>query len=245
VRLKVFEEGSSEAPKQYHGATLDEILEANPELREHASMNELQEKIEAQDPIKQAEKLFRNRGVQIVPGLGGGNVMTFFSSNGVTVREDANGATVTITEKDENGDTVVKEYKGESLDEIRRNHPEIADRIPQGPGSVLRFSPRRPRGVVTPRPPVTSLGAKVRPLDEALSVHLGLEPRQGALVVGVVPGSQAAEIGLERHDVILRVNDVPIADVRALQRMFAEAAAARTALVIDLIRRGETKTLSR
>ena len=55
------------------------------------------------------------------------------------------------------------------------------------------------------------LGLSLAPLTPEMRDELGLEDdRGGALVTGVTPGSPAAEKGLRRGDVILRIGDVPI-----------------------------------
>ena len=48
------------------------------------------------------------------------------------------------------------------------------------------------------------LGVQVQPLSEELSAYLGFKSTQGALVVGILPGSPAASAGLEQGDIIIK-----------------------------------------
>jgi serine protease Do len=54
------------------------------------------------------------------------------------------------------------------------------------------------------------LGVQVQPMDAALAKTLGAE--KGALVSGVQPGTPASKSGIEEGDVIVEVDDRPIAD---------------------------------
>ncbi|HER35487.1 MAG TPA: PDZ domain-containing protein [Halothiobacillaceae bacterium] len=56
------------------------------------------------------------------------------------------------------------------------------------------------------------LGVEVRAVDRELSDRLGMEQARGAEIVNIIEGSPAAESPLLPGDVILAVNDVPIAD---------------------------------
>jgi serine protease Do len=56
------------------------------------------------------------------------------------------------------------------------------------------------------------LGVSIQPLDPELAKALGVKDRNGALVGGVVPGSPAGKAGLQRGDVITRVDGKIIKD---------------------------------
>lgn len=60
------------------------------------------------------------------------------------------------------------------------------------------------------------LGVEVRGVTRALADHVGLDAARGAEVVGIVEGSPAAGSSLVAGDIILAVDDMPIADGAAL-----------------------------
>jgi len=63
-------------------------------------------------------------------------------------------------------------------------------------------------GVPVPPPaPVTFLGVEVAPVDEALAAQLKLPPEHGLIVRFVVPDSPAAAAGVQKHDVLTRLDD--------------------------------------
>jgi Trypsin-like serine proteases, typically periplasmic, contain C-terminal PDZ domain len=57
------------------------------------------------------------------------------------------------------------------------------------------------------------LGVQLHPLNRELAAYLGLKSTEGALVVGVVPGSPAERAGLEQGDVIVQWNGKKVATV--------------------------------
>lgn len=63
-------------------------------------------------------------------------------------------------------------------------------------------------GMPLPAPePVTFLGLEVAPVDEALAAQLKLPPDHGLVVRFVVPDSPAAAAGVQKHDVLTRLDD--------------------------------------
>lgn len=67
------------------------------------------------------------------------------------------------------------------------------------------------------------LGVTVQPVTDEIAEALGLESGGGALVASVTEDSPAAEAGVLAGDVILRLDDRPIEDGRALARAVADA----------------------
>lgn len=61
-----------------------------------------------------------------------------------------------------------------------------------------------------------ALGMQVQDLTADLARLFGATVDAGALVAHVEPGSPAAELGLQRGDVVVRVDDTPIGDSREL-----------------------------
>ncbi len=60
------------------------------------------------------------------------------------------------------------------------------------------------------------LGVSIQPLDPVLAEALSITTRRGALVSGVIAGSPADKAGLQRGDVVTRVDARPIPDPNSL-----------------------------
>lgn len=67
------------------------------------------------------------------------------------------------------------------------------------------------------------IGVACEPLSPAMRAQLGVAGEQGVLVQDVVADSPAAQAGLKQYDVILTVDDQPIAEPQALARAVAQA----------------------
>jgi serine protease Do len=87
------------------------------------------------------------------------------------------------------------------------------------------------------------LGVQVQPVTSGIADSLGLKNTQGALVDEAQPNSPAAKAGIESGDVITAVNGKTVKDSRDLAREIA-ALAPGSSVKLDLIRKGETKTLT-
>ena len=59
----------------------------------------------------------------------GGSVQVLGADGGVEIRQEPGKTTVRITRTDEQGNRVTDEYEGASLEEIKREHPEVRDRL--------------------------------------------------------------------------------------------------------------------
>lgn len=77
-----------------------------------------------------------------------------------------------------------------------------------------------PAGAIVPPVPDAAkqafLGVISRDLPELLSEHLNLRADEGVLIDSVMPEGPAARAGLETHDIITRVADVPVGDPETL-----------------------------
>ncbi len=245
----------------YTGSSLSDILLRHQELANHPQMNALKQRIAA-----------RQRGAW--PGFSGmprvrihrgqpGSVSIQIQSGGVEIKEDANGATVRIRERDKDGNEKVKEYTGNSIEDIKKEHPEIASRLggttfeirpPQmfGPSAgsqwlrEWRNRSARQRGPTTgAHPRRARLGAQVtRPLP-ALASQLGLRQGAGAIVVHVLPGTPAADMGLAKHDIIVSVNGKSVESHAHLGGLVAPHLAPGKSLTLEIIRGGNRMTVSR
>ncbi len=262
LRVKRKAEAGPEVEDVYRGHDLADILARHPELAKHPGMAELKRK-EAEhawpgfdDFFKQLRPGARSR-VELFPGGSGFSMSS--TSQGVQIKQDADGVTVTIREKGEDGKEKTIELKGKTLDEIKRKHPEHAAKLGRV-GFSFRvappdfFWPGMPRRRLDPLRPRTSsprsvegkvvFGLELDDVSDVLASHIGLRAGQGALVYNVVPGTQAADMGLRRGDVIIKVNGQDVAKSSA-GTLLSKAGADRSALVLELIRRGKRMTLER
>jgi len=85
----------------------------------------------------------------------------------------------------------------------------------------------RPSGDETER-----LGLSVQNLTPDLARQLGYDRNTGVLITQVAPGSEAAEKGLERGDLILEVNRREVENVRQFQQAVSEAADRKRVLLL-------------
>jgi len=263
VQLKVErerEENQAPVVDAYFGRSLSDILEQHPDLLKHPGM----EALKRQD-AKQSwpgQEFFKNGmpGIRVHP-FPGGQGFGITTSSGVSISQGADGVTVKITERGEDGKETTKEYKGESLEQIKKEHPEIADKL-GGFGVHFRVaapdffwpggqrkSRLEPLDPTTPRvrpltPGSPRFGVGLQRPDEALASQLRLAAGTGAVVRDVTPGSQAHELGVERHDLILKINGESVTLETAV-RALRTAAAERGTLKIELVRGGKPRTLER
>ncbi|MBL9086210.1 MAG: PDZ domain-containing protein, partial [Planctomycetia bacterium] len=93
-------------------------------------------------------------------------------------------------------------------------------------------------------PQTGPFGLALGDVDDDLRGHLGLAEGDGALVLVVRDGSDAAKLGLQAKDVIVRVNDTVVkalADVGTAVRAVPDGGA----LTIEVLRAGKPVTLKR
>lgn len=254
-------EAGEEVTDTFTGLGLADILRRHPELAKHPGMAELQRKVaeRAWPGLEEFHKHFKDwprMRVETFPRGGGFSMAT---SQGVSIKQDADGVTVTIRERGEDGKEKTIELKGKTLEEIKKKHPEHADKLGNfgfsfrvsppnffWPGQkTRRLDPLRP---VTPSPRQVEgkvvFGLQLDDVSDVLASHLGLTSGAGALVHNVVPGTQAEEIGLRRNDVLVKINGQAVTKQSAAA-LLRKAGAQRSALTIELIRRGKPLTLTR
>jgi Do/DeqQ family serine protease len=88
---------------------------------------------------------------------------------------------------------------------------------------ALESAPENPRNEVTIQARSPFLGAKVANLSPALAEELRLDSAaEGVAVLEVADGSVAQSIGFQKGDVVLTVNNEPIARTADLQRVAAQ-----------------------
>ena len=115
-----------------------------------------------------------------------------------------------------------------------------------GPNVTFRRTGGLPRPYSTdllagPVPSKYWLGIQCSPVPAALRSHVNMPEKQGLLVMLVPKDSPAAKAGFAQYDILLRVNEKPLADPRDLAA--AVEAAKETKLKIDLIRGGKPRTI--
>ena len=87
------------------------------------------------------------------------------------------------------------------------------------------------------------LGVQVQPVTAEIANSLGMKKAEGAIVDDPQANSPAAKAGIESGDVITAVNGKPVKDARELARTIGMMAP-DTSAKLDILRKGETKTLT-
>jgi serine protease Do len=87
------------------------------------------------------------------------------------------------------------------------------------------------------------IGVQMGPLDAKMAAKLGVASRKGVLVNDVVPGSPAAEAGVQELDVITGFDDTAVEGTRSLQEL-VERSAIGQAHKLTVLRDGKPLTLS-
>ena len=86
------------------------------------------------------------------------------------------------------------------------------------------------------------IGIAVEPLTNELAQSFGLREARGAVVARVYPGGPAAAAGIEKNDVVLTFEGVPVEDYRQLQRLSADAEVGKT-VKLEIVRNRERRTV--
>ncbi|MGQ4810101.1 Periplasmic serine endoprotease DegP [Candidatus Entotheonellaceae bacterium PAL068K] len=87
------------------------------------------------------------------------------------------------------------------------------------------------------------LGVSIQSLTPALTKALNLQDRKGALVADVVPNGPAAEAGLQRGDVIVRLDQMTVDSAQELPTMVANQTVGEK-VSITVVRQGKEHNLS-
>jgi serine protease Do len=87
------------------------------------------------------------------------------------------------------------------------------------------------------------LGVAIQPVDDDMAASLSLDKPKGALVADVTSGSPAEKYGIHAGDVIVKVNDQDMEDVRAVSRTVADLKPG-TKIKVGLWRDGKAKNVS-
>lgn len=265
AKLEVRSTKDRSAVATFTASSVDALFAAYPAVRtwpgvaelleKHAVAKAEREKVEA-DARKQAETAPRRPSA---------------TNRSVSVESSDGHVKVTIAETGADGKPVTKTYEGTDLETLKAQHPELREALGGfslhfGPGTTFGpgFGPGGPFGPgAGPRvleeddgdgdedlaevrrgPQTGPFGLALGDVDDDLRAHLGLPEGQGAYVVLVRAGSDAAKLGLEAKDVIVRVNDTVVkalGDVGTAVRAVPEGGA----LTIEVLRAGKAVTLKR
>jgi serine protease Do len=87
------------------------------------------------------------------------------------------------------------------------------------------------------------LGVAVRPVTPESAEFAGLKDQKGVVIDSVVEGSPAAKAGIQKGDVIVSVNDQPVAAPQELTRRIVGTAPG-TRVEVALVRKGKPLKLS-
>jgi serine protease Do len=86
------------------------------------------------------------------------------------------------------------------------------------------------------------IGIATEPLTPELAQSFGLREPRGAVVARVYPGGPAAAAGLEKNDVVVTFEGVPVDDYRQLGRLSSDAEVGKT-VKLEIIRNRERRTI--
>ena len=87
------------------------------------------------------------------------------------------------------------------------------------------------------------LGVQIKPMSDEIASVLGYDAPKGAIVQSVQPNSPAASAGFEVGDIILSFAGSPIAELRDLPRVVANASP-ETLQQVVVLRKGAEVTLA-
>ncbi|MBM4286219.1 MAG: DegQ family serine endoprotease [Deltaproteobacteria bacterium] len=87
------------------------------------------------------------------------------------------------------------------------------------------------------------LGVQVQTVTAELAKSFGLDEARGALVAEVNPGTPAQQAGLQRGDIIIEFNGIPVKEMHELPRLVAGTAPG-TKATLKVLRQGKEKTFS-
>lgn len=156
-----------------------------------------------------------------------------------------------------------KAYDAKSRKEFVEKFPELAERLGlRGGGGAFhlrmepfRFGfdrmppPPRPREFMRPyrteprgEEPREALGVVVGPVPGPLAEHLALGEREGLEIREVSPGSLAERLGLQAHDLLLKLNGRTVSDPDDVHAAL-DATKKGAEVAAEIIRRGERRTL--
>lgn len=132
------------------------------------------------------------------------------------------------------------ESKGKALITIDVNGKKETREIDLGNATRIEIRTDTPAEKKKER--VTYLGVAMAPLPEVLADQLGLEHEGGVLVAAVVPESPAGKAGLQKNDVVVRLDDEPLKSMQQFEKLVS-AHQEGDKVTLHLIRRAQPLSL--
>jgi S1-C subfamily serine protease len=131
----------------------------------------------------------------------------------------------------------------QELEEWRRGfripEPPEPPEEPFEPGFPLPQVPKKKPSVKT-KP---LFGIKIKPVDETLREHLGLEKDEGVVVEWVKEGSVAQRVGIKPNDIITKINGKTVLSTIQLRKLVTEAVK-KEKIEVEIVRKGKRMTLT-
>jgi hypothetical protein len=177
----------------------------------------------------------------------------------IDCRVDSTGkVTVRITKPDADGNPKTEVFEAPDAKAFEKKHPEVWKRVKGflagGPRLSIRIGPggdwpwpgrenpwRRLRPEARPDEGAR-LGVRIGEISPALRSHLGLEPGEGLLVESVSPGTLAERLGLERHDVVIRIAGTSVGSPEDVREALARVEDGAN-VEVTVVRRGSRREL--
>lgn len=130
-------------------------------------------------------------------------------------------------------------------DRLQRDGNRIIVRTAQGDGTANFMIARGGAGAIASAPAAPAAGVTKRkrigitmvPVDPALCEHLELSPDQVVMIGDVADGMPASRAGLQKHDIVVALNDSPHVTAQTIHELI-QATAPGHELRLRVLRRG-------
>jgi membrane-associated protease RseP (regulator of RpoE activity) len=147
-------------------------------------------------------------------------------------------------QKLQKADTI--EEKQAAQQEVMQAIQKVHQQMPFGPGPKMwgfdRFD-KMPFGAHPFFAPKPRLGAALQEPSQALADQLDLPQGQGLVVLDVIPGSPADQVGLKTNDILVKIDGKEVSrNVPQFNKMVAEVKE-ETPIDVVVIRKGKEQTL--
>lgn len=163
-------------------------------------------------------------------GVGGLDTQSFIQTDAAINPGNSGGALVTMDGRLIGINTAIFSRSGGSVG--------IGFAIPSNLVTTTVASAASGQGIVRPW-----FGASGQTVTADIAQGLGLARPQGVLISSVYPGGPADQAGLRVNDVVLRMDNAEVTDLRGLQFRIASRPVGQS-LQIDILRNGRTQSLS-
>ncbi len=97
-------------------------------------------------------------------------------------------------------------------------------------------------GKAAPEAPRYVIGVRLEKIPEALSVHMKLEPESGMMVTSVAKEGPAAKAGIQKFDLITKINGQKAAD-HQIPQLLQQAGQSGKSVTLTIISHGEEKQI--